>query len=72
MKAHHQKRIDTYKKLTEEVKDENQPFNYAEWKASSVKPRKPRGHKDAAALYNAQMKSNKEKGIPNPFEPKKD
>jgi hypothetical protein len=33
--------------------DDNEPFNYEEWKASKVKPRQPRGHKDAEALGKA-------------------
>jgi len=33
--------------------DDHEPFNYDEWKASTVKPRKPRGYKDAEALGKA-------------------
>jgi hypothetical protein len=33
--------------------DDHEPFDYDEWKASTVKPRKPRGHKDAEALGKA-------------------
>ena len=51
---------DIYNKLKEnegvaegEKNDDNEPFNYEEWKASKVKPSKPRGHKDAEALGKA-------------------
>jgi phosphoglycolate phosphatase-like HAD superfamily hydrolase len=33
--------------------DDHEPFDYDEWKASTVKPRKPRGYKDAEALGKA-------------------
>jgi len=39
----------------EETDTSKEPFDYAEWKKSSVKPRKPMGFKDALAL-NAQQK----------------
>lgn len=44
----------------EENKD-NEPFNYEEWKASSVKPRKPRGYKDAEALGQQQREIDRKK-----------
>jgi len=49
--------------------DDNEPFNYDEWKASTVKPRKPRGHKDAEALGKAidseqsELRKRKEQGV---------
>jgi hypothetical protein len=49
--------------------DDNEPFNYEEWKASKVKPRKPRGHKDAEALGKAidseqsELRKRKEQGV---------
>ena len=49
--------------------DDHEPFNYDEWKASTVKPRKPRGHKDAEALGAAldreqsELRKRKEQGV---------
>ena len=49
--------------------DDNEPFNYDEWKASTVKPRKPRGWRDAEALGKAldreqsELRKRKEQGM---------
>jgi hypothetical protein len=46
-----------FKAANEEVvtegSDDKEPFDYEKWKASTVKPRKPRGYKDAEALGKA-------------------
>ena len=36
--------------------ENSKPFNYDEWKASGVKSRNPRGHKEAAAIGDAQRR----------------
>ena len=41
--------------------DDNEPFNYDEWKASKVKPRKPRGYKDAEAIGQQQKEIDRER-----------
>jgi hypothetical protein len=52
-----------------EGSDDNEPFDYEKWKASTVKPRKPRGYKDAEALGKAidseqsELRKRKEQGI---------
>ena len=40
---------------------DNEPFNYDEWKASTVKPRKPRGYKDAEAIGQQQKEIDRER-----------
>jgi hypothetical protein len=67
-------KLDNRKQGVAEVKkndknDDHEPFNYDEWKASTVKPRKPRGHKDAEALGAAldreqsELRKRKEQGV---------
>jgi hypothetical protein len=52
-----------------EGSDDNEPFDYEKWKASTVKPRKPRGYKDAEALGKAidseqsELRKRKEQGV---------
>ena len=41
--------------------DDKEPFDYAKWKASNVKPRKPRGYKDAEAIGQQQREIDKER-----------
>jgi hypothetical protein len=49
--------------------DDHEPFDYEKWKASTVKPRKPRGYKDAEALGKAldreqsELRKRKEQGV---------
>ena len=40
---------------------DNEPFNYDEWKKSKVKPRKPRGYKDAEAIGQQQKEIDRER-----------
>jgi hypothetical protein len=53
--------------------DDKEPFDYAKWKASTVKPRKPRGYKDAEALGKAidseqsELRKRKEQGVAEGF-----
>ena len=57
------------KKGVAEGADDKEPFDYAKWKASTVKPRKPRGYKDAEALGKAidseqsELRKRKEQGM---------
>jgi hypothetical protein len=52
-----------------EGSDDKEPFDYEKWKASTVKPRKPRGYKDAEALGKAldreqsELRKRKEQGV---------
>ncbi len=52
-----------------EGSDDKEQFDYEKWKASKVKPRKPRGHKDAEALGKAidreqsELRKRKEQGV---------
>jgi hypothetical protein len=56
-----------------EGSDDKEPFNYDEWKKSTVKPRKPRGYKDAEALGKAidseqsELRKRKEQGVAEGF-----
>ena len=49
-------RMSDMSKYTHPDIENSKPFSYAEWKASGVKPRKPRGHKEAEAIGDAQRK----------------
>jgi hypothetical protein len=49
-------RMSDMSKYTHPDIENSKPFNYAEWKASGVKPRKPRGYKEAEAIGAAQRK----------------
>jgi hypothetical protein len=44
-----------------EGSDDNEPFDYEEWKASTVKPRKPRGHKEAEFMIQQQKEINRKR-----------
>jgi hypothetical protein len=44
-----------------EGSDDKEPFDYAKWKASNVKPRRPRGYKDAEAIGQQQREIDKER-----------
>jgi hypothetical protein len=52
-----------------EGSDDKEPFDYEKWKASTVKPRKPRGWRDAEALGKAidreqsELRKRKEQGV---------
>jgi predicted RNA binding protein YcfA (HicA-like mRNA interferase family) len=52
-----------------EGSDDKEPFDYEKWKASTVKPRKPRGYKDAEALGKAidseqsKLRKRKKQGV---------
>lgn len=44
-----------------EESSDNEPFNYEEWKASSIKPRKPRGWRDAELLGQQQREADRKR-----------
>lgn len=51
---------------TPKVANPDEPFNYDEWKKSTVKPRNPRGYKDAEAIGKQQKeidRKRKEQGL---------
>jgi hypothetical protein len=62
-------KLDNRKQGVAEGSDDKEPFDYEKWKASTVKPRKPRGHKDAEALGKAidseqsELRKRKEQGV---------
>jgi hypothetical protein len=57
--------LDVKKEMAESA--DNEPFNYEEWKASTVKPRRPRGYRDAELLGKMQKDINdkRKKAEPN-------
>jgi hypothetical protein len=61
-----------------EGSDDKEPFDYEKWKASTVKPRKPRGHKDAEALGKAidseqsELRKRKEQGVAEGYRGRRD
>jgi hypothetical protein len=56
-----------------EGSDDKEPFDYEKWKASTVKPRKPRGYKAAEALGKAidseqsELRKRKKQGVAEGF-----
>jgi hypothetical protein len=44
-----------------EGSDDDEPFDYEEWKASTVKPRKPRGYKEAEFMIQQQKEINRKR-----------